>query len=330
MLPMLRCFLGMLIGFVLALIIGWFLIPILKKFKFAQTLSVYLEERHASKQGTPTIGGLIFISSTLITIFAMILLRKIELTYTLSIVIITFIGYGLIGFIDDFLIIKKKNNKGLSENQKLILQLMVAVIFFVLFLLAGNEPLIWIHTLNIKINIGWLYGGFILFVLLASSNAVNLTDGLDGLAGGLSFIALITYGIITLYTTWLTGYKDLAIFLFILAGSVLGFLYYNSNPAKIFMGDTGSLALGATLGAVSIVTRHELLLVLVGIVFVIETLSCILQRIYYKKTRKRLFPMTPIHHTFEKKGWKEQEIVKFFWLIAIIASLIAVSFGVFL
>lgn len=330
MLSMIRCFLGMLISFILALIIGWILIPILKRFKFGQTLSVYLEERHSVKQGTPTIGGLIFILSTLITIFTMILFNKIQITYTLLIVLLTFIGYGLIGFIDDYLIIKRKTNEGLTEKQKLFLQLMVAIIFFALFLIEGNKPLIWIHTLNIKIDIGWFYGIFILFVLLASSNAVNLTDGLDGLAGGLSFIALITYGIITLYTTWLNGYQDLAIFLFILAGAVLGFLYYNSNPAKIFMGDTGSLALGATLGAVSIVTRHELLLVLIGIVFVIETLTCILQRVYYKRTRKRLFLMTPIHHTFEKKGWKEQEIVKLFWLVAIIASLIAVSFGVFL
>jgi len=277
MLSMIRCFLGMLISFILALIIGWILIPILKRFKFGQTLSVYLEERHSVKQGTPTIGGLIFILSTLITIFTMILFNKIQITYTLLIVLLTFIGYGFIGFIDDYLIIKRKTNVGLTEKQKLFLQLMVAIIFFALFLIEGNKPLIWIHTLNIKIDIGWFYGIFILFVLLASSNAVNLTDGLDGLAGGLSFIALITYGIITLYTTWLNGYQDLAIFLFILAGAVLGFLYYNSNPAKIFMGDTGSLALGATLGAVSIVTRHELLLVLIGIVFVIETLTCILK-----------------------------------------------------
>ena len=259
-----------------------------------------------------------------------IFLGKIQITYSLLIILLTFIGYGLIGFIDDYLIIKKHDNKGLTERQKLILQIIVATIFFVLFLLDGNEPLLWIHTFNIKINIGFLYGFFILFVLLASSNAVNITDGLDGLAAGLSFIALTTFGIITLYTTWLDGNVSLAIFLFILAGSVLGFLYYNSNPAKIFMGDTGSLALGAVLGATAIVTRHELLLALIGIVFVIETLTCVIQRIYYKFTRKRLFIMTPIHHAFEKKGWKEQEIVRLFWLIAMIASLIAVSFGIFL
>ncbi len=330
MLVMIKCFLGMLLGFILSLVLGYVLIPILKKFKFNQSLNVYLEEKHASKKGTPTIGGIIFILATLITITLMVLFKKITLSYSLLIVIFSFVSYGLIGFIDDYLIIKRNNNQGLSEKSKLFLQLVVAIIFFILFLLDGNKPLIWIHTLNIKLNIGWLYGFFILFVLLASSNAVNITDGLDGLAGGLSFIALIAFGVITIYTTWLDGYRDLAIFIFILAGSILGFLYYNTNPAKIFMGDTGSLALGATIGAIAITTRHELLLVLIGIVFVIETLTCIIQRIYYKKTRKRVFPMTPIHHTFEKNGWKEQEIVRLFWLIAIIAALIAVSFGVFL
>ena len=330
MVSLIKCFLGMLISFVLALIVGFILIPKLKKFKASQTLSVYLEERHKEKKGTPTLGGLIFIISTLLTLILLFLLKKIEITYNLVIILITFIGYAIIGFWDDYLIIKRHDNKGLTERQKIILQIVVATIFFALFLLEGNEPLIWIHTLNIRFNIGFFYGFFIMFVLLASSNAVNLTDGLDGLAGGLAFIALVSFGILANYASWLRGNVTIGIFLFILAGGVLGFLYFNSHPAKVFMGDTGSLALGATLGAVSIVTRHELLLVLVGIVFVIETLTCIMQRMYYKRTKKRLFKMTPIHHAFEKSGWEEEEIVRLFWIIAIIASLIAVSFGVFL
>ena len=170
---------------------------------------------------------------------------------------------------------------------------------------GGNEPLIWIHTFKIKQNIGWMYGIFILFVLTASSNAVNLTDGLDGLAAGLSIISFITFGIISWVTDWLLGYEDIAVFSFILIGSLLGFLTYNFPKAKVFMGDTGSLSLGATLGAYAIMTRHEVLLVLIGIVFVIETLSCIIQIIVYKITKKRVFPMTPLHHTFEKKGGKK-------------------------
>ncbi len=306
------------------------MIPKLKKLKADQTLSIYLEERHKNKEGTPTLGGLIFIISTILTLLVMMIFDKIEFTYNLLIIVLTFIGYALIGFLDDYLIIKKHDNKGLSEKEKLFLQMIVSLIFFIFFLLEGNEPLIWIHTLNIKFNIGFLYGFFIMFILIASSNAVNITDGLDGLAGGLAFIALISYGILANYTSWLHGNSTIGVFLFILAGGVLGFLFFNSHPAKIFMGDTGSLALGATLGAVAIVTRHELLLILIGIVFVIETLTCIIQRLYYKRTKKRLFKMTPIHHAFEKSGWDEEEIVRLFWIIAIIASLIAVSFGVFL
>ena len=210
------------------------------------------------------------------------------------------------------------------------MQLFVSIIFFYIFMKAGNEPLLWIHTLGLKLNIGWFYGLFILFVLVASSNAVNITDGLDGLAGGLSVIAFLTFGIISYNTGWLDGYDSVALFCFSLVGSLLGFLVFNSNPAKVFMGDTGSLALGATLGSIAIITRHEVLLILIGIVFVIETLSCIIQRTYYKFTKKRIFLMTPIHHTFEKLGWNEKDIVKLFWIIGLIASLVAISFGVVL
>ena len=322
--------LGFLSAFILSLLLGSILIPILHKFKINQSLSIYLSERHESKKNTPTMGGLIFIISTLIVILIFLLFNKISISYNFIIVIFTFLGYFLIGFIDDYLIIKRHNNNGLSETQKLLLQVFIAIIFFLLFLKADNEPLLWIHSLHIKLDIGWFYGLFILFVLLASSNAVNLTDGLDGLAGGLSNIAFLTFGVLSINTGWLEGYKEIALFCFTLSGAILGFLFYNVNPAKIFMGDTGSLALGATLGSIAILTRHELLLVLIGIVFVIETLSCIIQRYYYKLTHKRLFPMAPLHHSFEKIGWVENDIVKLFWMIGIIASLIAIIYGIWL
>jgi len=198
-------------------------------------------------------------------------------------------------------------------------------------MISGNEPLIWIHTLGIKINIGWLYGLFILFVLVASSNAVNLTDGLDGLASGLSIICFITFGIISFNTGWLLGYEEIGLFCFILVGSLLGFLIFNMKPAKIFMGDTGSLSLGATLGTIAILTRHELLLVLIGLVFVLETLSVIIQVIYFKITKgKRIFKMAPFHHSLEYDGWSEENIVKLFWLIGLICSMLAIGFGIFL
>lgn len=318
------------IGFLLAVLAGVILIPILKKLKAKQSLSIYLRDTHSKKSGTPTMGGFIFLIPTIFTIVFLYFLHKIEFSYSLLIILFTFLGYAIIGFIDDYLIIIKHNNKGLSEKAKMLLQLVIAVIFFYLFMKGGNEPLLWIHTFHIKIHIGWIYGLFILFVLVASSNAVNLTDGLDGLAGGLATIAFLAFGLISWNTGWLDGYSSLALFCFILVGALLGFLIFNVSPAKVFMGDTGSLALGATLGAMAILTRHELLLIIIGIVFVLETLSCIIQRGYYKLTHKRIFPMTPIHHTFEKLGFHERDIVKLFWIIGLIGAMIALAFGVWL
>ena len=330
MLIMTKSVLSIMCGFLLSIITGIVLIPILKKFKASQCLSIYLEERHHSKLGTPIMGGLIFIIPVVILIICLYLLKRINMNSNLLIVMFTFLGYSLIGFIDDYLIIKRNNNAGLSENTKLLLQVIISIVFFYLFMKNYNEPLIWIHTLNIRINIGWLYGVFILLVLVSSSNAVNLTDGLDGLAAGLSLIAYVAFGVITWNTGWLDSYEDIAIFIFLLVGSILGFLVFNVNPAKIFMGDTGSLALGATLGSIAILTRHELLLVLIGFVFVIETLSCIVQRVYYKITKRRVFPMTPIHHTFEKLGWREIDIVRLFWIVGLVCAMISIIFGVLL
>lgn len=320
----------MFLSFLLGLLTSIILIPFLKKQKLNQSLSIYLEKVHSSKKNTPTFGGLIFLIPPSIIILLLLLFNKITFSYNLLIVLITFILYGIIGFIDDYLIVKCKNNKGLKEQTKFLLQLIISIIFFYLFMKSLNEPLLWIHTLNIKLDIGFLYGLFILFVLVSSSNAVNLTDGLDGLAGGLSIIALITFGIITLNTGWLEGYIEISLLIFSVVGSLFAFLIFNINPAKIFMGDTGSLALGALLGSIAILTRHELLLIIIGIVFVIETFTCIIQRIYYKFTKKRFFLMTPIHHTFEKKGYSEVNIVRIFWLIGLIASLISLIFGVIL
>lgn len=325
-----KSFMAVLIGFILSIITGYLLIPILKKLRASQSISKYLERAHSSKNHTPTIGGLIFILPTTVVTIIFLILKKMELNYSLLIVIFTFLTYSLIGFIDDFLKIKRESNDGLSENQKLVLQIIVALVFFFLFLKAGNEPLLWIHAIGFKRNIGFLYGIFILLVLLATTNAVNLTDGLDGLAAGLSVIAISTFGIIVWNTDWLNGYDSIALFLFLLVGSLIGFLTFNINPAKVFMGDTGSLALGSVLATSAILTRHELLLILIGIVFVIEMLTTIIQRIYYKMTKKRLFPMTPIHHAFEKKGMNERDIVKLFWCIGFIASLLALIYGVWL
>lgn len=329
MLIMTKSVLAVMIGFLFSLLIGMILIPYLKE-KAYQRLNMYLIREHRNKEHTPTMGGFIFIIPTIITTILFYFTGKISFSYNLLIIFFVFIGYAFIGFLDDYLIIKRNNNKGLSESSKLFLQTIVALVFFYLFNLADNESLLWIHAFHIKLDIGFLYGLFILLCLIASSNAVNITDGLDGLSAGLSIIALSTFGIITWNTDWLLGYSDIAIFIFILVGSILGFLVYNVNPARIFMGDTGSLSLGATLASIAILTRHELLLIVIGLVFVIEMLSVILQRYYYKLTKKRIFPMAPIHHSFEKWGYTERNIVKLFWIVGFICSMIAIVYGVWL
>jgi phospho-N-acetylmuramoyl-pentapeptide-transferase len=271
-------------------------------------------------------GGLLFILPTVFATLGLIFFDKITYTSNLGIVLLVFIGYALIGFLDDFLSIRKGNNEGLTTYQKLFMQVLIAIGFFYIYMRSGGQTAWIVGTLHIDLEFGWLYGLVILFILVGASNAVNLTDGLDGLAGGLSAIAFIAFSLISLTV----GYEDIGIFSLILVGSLMGFLLFNTHPAKIFMGDTGSLALGALLGSIAILTRHELLLIIIGIVFVIETFTCIIQRIYYKFTKKRFFLMTPIHHTFEKKGYSEVSIVRIFWLIGLIASLISLIFGVIL
>jgi len=315
-----------LISIILSITLGIILIPSLRK-SSRQVLSVYLSEKHKAKSNIPTMGGVIFIIPPILLITLLLVFNKIKFSYNLLSVLFTFFSFGLIGFIDDFLIIKRHNNQGLSEFSKIVLEIVCATIIFYLFLKGNNEPLLWIHTINFKLNIGWLYGFFILLVLTSSSNAVNITDGLDGLAGGLSVISFFTLGIITYNTGWLEGYMEITYFIFSLTGSLISFLLFNTYPAKIFMGDTGSLSLGASLGIVAILSRHEVLLIVIGIVFVIETLTCIIQRIYYKFTKKRIFPITPIHHTFERY-MPEVDVVKIFWIFGLVSALIALIFGV--
>ena len=329
MLIIMKIIIILITSILVSFILGLILVPYLKRKKNNQVLNIYLRKTHINKENTPTMGGIIFIVPPIVIILLLVLFHKIRFSYNLLIIMFTFFSYSLIGFIDDYLIIKRRNNNGLSESVKLILQIISATIIFYLFMLAGNETLIWIHTLNIKVNIGWLYGLFILLVLTSSSNAVNLTDGLDGLAGGLSVISLFTLGIITLNTGWLEGYIEISYFIFSIIGCLISFLMFNFYPAKIFMGDTGSLSLGALMGIIAILTRHEILLIVICIVFVLETLSCVIQRIFYKITKRRVFPITPIHHTFERM-MPEVEVVKIFCLFGLIGCLISLLFGVWI
>lgn len=326
MLLLTKTVLSTMIGFSIATLLGLILVPLLKKLKVRQSLSIYMEDAHRKKIGTPTMGGLIFIIPTVITMIILYIMGKIEITSNLLIVLFIFLSYAFIGFVDDYLIIKKHNNKGLTEVQKLFGQVVIAIVFFFMFLKNGGETALVISTLGINIQMGWLYGVFILFLLVGASNAVNITDGLDGLAGGLSAIAFIAFGLISLSC----GYEDIGIFCFILCGALMGFLVFNIHPAKIFMGDTGSLALGAVLATIAILVRRELTLVIVAGVFIIETLSVILQIIWVQLFHKKLFLMSPLHHHFEKLGWSEVDIVKLFWTIGLILSMAGIFFGVWL
>jgi len=324
-----KAILAFMIGFIIAIIFGLVIIPALKKLKIRQTVSSFMGI-HKSKDGTPTMGGVIFIIPTILSIIILILFDKLSMTYNLGIVLFVFIAYAFLGFIDDYLIIKRRNNIGLTEFQKLFGQLLIAVVFFILFMKGGNAPVLEIYTLGIELNMGWFYGVFILFMLVASSNAVNITDGLDGLAGGLSAISFLAFGLISWASLGISGSEDIGIFCFILVGALMAFLFYNTHPAKVFMGDTGSLALGGTLAAVAIVTNHELSLIIVAGVFVIETLVCIIQRVSVRYTGKRIFLMTPLHHHFEKLGWHETDIVKLFWVFGIICAAVAILWGVWI
>ena len=312
------------IGFLSSAILGLVMVPLLKKMRVGQRISVFVGETHRKKEGTPTMGGLIFIIPTLLATLLLIITGKISYTSNLGIVLLVFIGYTSIGFLDDFLSIKKGNNEGLTVYQKLFMQVLIAIGFFYIYMRNGGQTAWVVGTLKIDLELGWLYGLAILFVLVGASNAVNLTDGLDGLAGGLSAIAFIAFALISLSV----GFEDIGLFSLMLVGSLMGFLVYNTHPAKVFMGDTGSLALGAVMGAIAILTHRELTLLVVASIFVIETLSVILQTFWVVVFKKKLFLMTPLHHHFEKLGWCETDIVKLFWVLGLVLAMAGIIFGV--
>ena len=318
--------LAVMLGFIVSALLGLIIVPILKNFKIGQRISTYMDFAHRTKQGTPTMGGLIFIIATILVMAFLLLTNKVEFTNELKIVMFVFVSYAIIGFLDDFLSIKRGKNEGLTVTQKLLLQLFVALVFFYLYIKNGGQTSLIVSTLGINIEMKWLYGLFILFILVGSSNAVNLTDGLDGLAAGLSGIAFIAFSLISL----MVGYTDMGIFTLVLTGALLGFLIYNGHPAKVFMGDTGSLSLGAVMGTVAIITHREITLFIVAFVFVLETLSVIIQVFWYKTFKKRIFLMTPIHHHFEKLGWPETEIVRAFWVVGFLLAMAGIIFGVWI
>ncbi len=303
-------------AFLLTLLAGVPYLDFLKKKLYGQYVRDDVPSSHAKKVGTPTTGGVIIVIPVVIASVVTLVMNRI-LNIDTVIVLIPFLLFMLMGFNDDYQKIAKKQNKGLSARKKLLLQILISLIpaFYIAF--HGNTA-VSIFGLA-KINMGYFYPIWAVLVIVGSSNAVNLTDGLDGLASGTMFIALIACTFICSKM----GRNDLAIICMAGVGSCLGFLYYNYNPAKMFMGDTGSIALGGLLGTLAVIGRFELWLLPIGAIFIAETLSVIIQVISFKTTGKRVFKMSPIHHHFELCGWAEKKVVHTFWAVGFIFAAIA-------
>ncbi len=302
------------VAFLIALALGPILIPALRRLKFGQSIREEGPQRHLAKAGTPTMGGILILVA--LAIPAIIFAGK---SAEVWLALFVTIGHGLIGFLDDYIKVVLKRNLGLKAREKILGQIIMAVaLAYIATTYFGRGTDLWIPFLGANVDFGPLYYILIFLVLIGTTNAVNLTDGLDGLAAGTTTIAAAAYAVIALAF----GKEPLAVFCLALAGAALGFLRYNAHPAKVFMGDTGSLALGGALAAVAVLTKTELLLVIVGGVFVIEALSVIIQVISFKSTGKRVFRMSPIHHHFELGGWSETKVVAVFWLAgAVFAAL---------
>ncbi|WP_102692751.1 phospho-N-acetylmuramoyl-pentapeptide-transferase [Rummeliibacillus pycnus] len=307
------------ISFIISVILGPIIIPMLRRFKFGQSIREEGPKSHMKKAGTPTMGGVIFLLSIIATTIIMSFVKGAFTSQTI-ILILVLVGFGVVGFLDDGLKIIFKRNLGLTSLQKLIAQIVISIAAYFLMKLGTFHNTVQIPFTDFAIHLGVFYMLFLVFWLVGFSNAVNLTDGLDGLVSGTASIAFAAYGVLAL----LNDQLDIAIFAFAVVGALLGFLIFNANPAKVFMGDTGSLALGGALAMLSILVGQELLLLIIGIIFVLETLSVMMQVTSFKLTGKRIFKMSPLHHHFELSGWSEWRIVLTFWLTALVAALIAV------
>ena len=309
--------LSILLGFMLSSISGPVLIPVLKKVKAGQSIREDGPETHFIKKGTPTMGGLSIIPSSIIAAFILA-----GITLELLIVLLAFVGFGLIGFLDDYIKVVLKRPLGLRAYQKMTLQLLIAVLFMISAYWVDFLPgSLYIPYIRVFVNPGFGWIPFLLFVIIGTVNSVNLTDGIDGLASGVTVIVAGFFSLVA----WHMGMKELSWFSGALSGSCLGFLIFNIHPARIFMGDTGSLALGGAIAALAIVTNLTLLLPVVGGIFFIETLSVIIQVAGYKATGKRVFRMSPLHHHFELKGWTEWKVVMVFWSFSFLFAVIGIT-----
>ncbi|MGL4990704.1 MAG: phospho-N-acetylmuramoyl-pentapeptide-transferase [Sarcina sp.] len=312
-----RIVIALLLGFIISIIVGPIFIPMLHKLKFGQNIREDGPQSHLKKAGTPTMGGIIFIISASLVTLGVGLVTDMKNMSEIVAVVLAFLGFGVVGFIDDMLKIIHKNNLGLRSWQKMILLLIISG---GLAIYANNTvgTVIDLPFVNFDINLGYLYIPLVVIYFAGASNAVNLTDGLDGLATSITVLVSTFFGIIA----YKTGNISIAIFCVALAGALLGFLKFNAFPARVFMGDTGSLALGGAVATVALLLKMPILLAIVGGIYVLETISVILQVGSYKLRKKRIFKMAPIHHHFEQNGWSETKIVSIFSIITVILCFI--------
>ena len=320
-----KIFLSLLIGFIISTLISPLVIKFMRKLKANQTIYEYVD-MHSKKAGTPTMGGVIFLLGTLLAYFCV----QGGSNQMALVCIVCFFAFALIGFLDDYLKIKLKRNLGLKPYQKIIGQVSISIIIAVFAYLNSNiGSSIYLPFTNKLIDLGWFYIPFCIFIFLATTNAVNLTDGLDGLAGGVSFAFFVGFvgiefvllkSVVIFDGTLINEYNNVLILSGAVLGSLLAYLLCNCHPATIFMGDTGSLALGGLISAVCIVTKQVLLIPILGVMFVISVVSVILQVLHYKRTKKRIFLMAPFHHHLEKKGIHENKIVVIYIIVTLIIS----------
>lgn len=300
------------VSFILAVIAAPILIPLLRRMKFGQQIRQDGPESHLMKAGTPTMGGVVILLA-----FTLSYLKFSVINTDFYVLLIATLGFGLIGFLDDYIKIVFKRSLGLTPRQKLIGQLLFSGIICYLLFQNGHDTSITIPGTSWGWDWGgWFYYPFIILMLLAISNAVNFTDGLDGLLSGVSAIAFGAFALVAMQATSLPAAFCAAAMI----GAVLGFLVFNAHPAKVFMGDTGSLGIGGAIGAIAIVTKSELLFLIIGGIFVIEMLSVVLQIGSFKLRGKRIFKMSPIHHHFELSGWSEWRVVITFWVVGLVLA----------
>lgn len=311
----------LIVNFILGIVLYPRFINFLNSHEAKQEVNEYALDEFKDKEKTVTFGGVPFILIPVITIFVLNLRNLSSISF---VILGVFLAYGLLGFVDDYKIITEGRNDGLKASHKLLMQMVIGVAFYFIYTNTGGTTIIDLPVLNRGINVGILYLPFVVIMFSAYSNAVNLTDGMDGLATGTSIIAFLALA----YFSYMQAEFEILVILLGVVGALLSFLVFNYSPAKIFMGDVGSLALGALFAVVSVYLNLEIVSLLIGGVFVFETLCVVIQQISWRTRRKRVFKYTPIHYSFTLSGWKEESVVHFFWFLGLVGALVGVLVGV--